>query len=275
MKGTSYLLYLDGSAQSMNAAKFAWSLAGTNNASVAALHVVDSVSVWKNLAFDEPGFVGSGVYLEAREQILGVMHSIANAIALAYTSLADGLELNSQMLIDEGDVISEITKRSIDHDLIIMGYRGNSSQERNFIEQLAKKCACPILLVARKIDKLSTLKVFFASGNLLVLDAAKVSIFAESLKLPLELYLQTAKRRQNENSKISASIPSCKHIVQCELEEFLEQDASSLILLSLFPLRQEVFNCSEEGELAQDSLSPAKLYSARDRSLDCTPRLAS
>lgn len=253
MKGTSYLLYLDSSAQSMNAAQFAWSLAKRNNASLVAQQVVDSNSIWRFLCFDEAGFVGSGIYLEAREQISSVMHSIAGTLALAYTSQAEGLKISSQTFIDEGSSVAEIARRSYDHDLIIMGYKGNSTTERDFVERLSEACSCPILLVSGKNQQRSKLKVFFTSDTLLVSSIAALSIFAESLRLSLELHLQAIKKKMSLNADlINSRIHPYKRIKTCSIKDLLSEDSSSsLILIAKTALRAELINCLNEEEQAE------------------------
>ncbi|HMX46016.1 MAG TPA: universal stress protein, partial [Candidatus Obscuribacter sp.] len=102
MNGPSYLLTIDGSAESRSAAYFAWELARQTEARVAAQHVVDTRAIWQFLSYDLPGFIGSGVYLDAKERITEVMKSVAESLMLAYTSQVSELSDNHETYIDEG-----------------------------------------------------------------------------------------------------------------------------------------------------------------------------
>ncbi|MBP9811500.1 universal stress protein, partial [bacterium] len=77
MKTRSYLLAIDGSQASRSAAQFAWDLAKQTSSKVVAQHVVDTAEIWRFLAYDLAGFIGSGLYMDARERITEVMYSIA------------------------------------------------------------------------------------------------------------------------------------------------------------------------------------------------------
>lgn len=147
MKNQSYLVVLDSSAQSRACAAFAWNLAAETGARVVGHHVVDTPAVWRFLSFDKTGFVGSGVFMEARERIIAVLHSIADALVLSYESLAEGRGVTAETVIDEGDTVTEISQRSKEHDLIICGARSETTDQPQFVERLAQVCYCPILVI--------------------------------------------------------------------------------------------------------------------------------
>ena len=127
MNGTSYLLAIDGSEESRNAANFTWELASQSGARVTAQHVVDTQAAWRFLSHDRAGFVGSGVYMEAREKITDALYAIAESIMLSYTCQIDSRALEYETYIDSGDPATEITRRAQQHDLVVMGLHDGRS----------------------------------------------------------------------------------------------------------------------------------------------------
>lgn len=159
MNGTSYLLALDGSAESRTAAYFAWELAAQTGARVVAQHVIDTAAAWQFLSYDRPGFIGSGIYMEAREQIGSALRSIAEDLMLSYYSQVQGRSIESETFIDEGDPACEIVRRAADHDIVIIGHRSGPKRERLF-ETLVKSCPCPVLVVGGSAMQWSKVQMF-------------------------------------------------------------------------------------------------------------------
>lgn len=98
MKTTSYLIVLDGSAESLAAAHTAWSLAAETGARVDAQYVVDTDAIWRFLSFERPGLVGSGVFIEARDKITAVMTSLAETVMLSFRTQMEGRSVDFETL---------------------------------------------------------------------------------------------------------------------------------------------------------------------------------
>lgn len=162
MTGTSYLLAIDGSEESRSAAYFTWELANQSGSRVVAQHVVDTAAIWRFLSHDRAGFIGSGIFMDAREQIIEIMHSVADSLMLSYDSQIDGQALNFENVIDEGEPAAEIARRAKDHDLVILGYRGGKTATRraSMFEKLAEVCPCPILVVRNTSKTWSSMQMF-------------------------------------------------------------------------------------------------------------------
>lgn len=198
MKGTSYLLTLDGSSESRSAASFAWDLANRTGARVVAQYVVDSAAMWRFLSFDQAGFVGSGVFMEAREKMIDALHSIAEALLLSYAYQAEGQGIEPVTCIDEGDPVTEIANRAKDHDLIIFGYTQHSSRQPRFLEPLIEVSPCPILVVRNATMPWSKLQIFATSDiadDINITDLCGIGLM---LGLSVEVYLD------NETIKLGA-----------------------------------------------------------------------
>jgi len=191
MTSQSYLLPLDGSKESQTAAYFAWELASCTGSSITAQHVVDTPAVWRFLAHDLAGFVGSGLYLDARERIIETMRSVAEALMLSYSSQIDGQSLESEQIIDEGDPATEIARRAHNHDLVILGYheKRRAARSLHLFQKLGASCPCPILIVRNTTKSWSKMQIL-ASGTMA--DSKSIAQMYQRgtmLAVPIEVYL--------------------------------------------------------------------------------------
>src|SRR6185369_7253796 len=81
MFNNSVLLAIDGSLESICAAKAAWRLAEkTKDGSVTAQYVLDGPAVWKFLGFDRRGFIGSGPYVAGYLNVCNSMRLVGDAL---------------------------------------------------------------------------------------------------------------------------------------------------------------------------------------------------
>lgn len=198
MKNLSYLLLLERSSESRIAASFAWKLASLTGATVVAQHVVDSAAVWRFLSFETAGFVGSGVFMEARERMIRVLHTVADALVLSYETLAVGNGFQSETYIDEGDPVTETARRAKEHDLVVFGHKPNSDAHTRMLEQLMEVCPCPILVVRNAVQPWSKLQIF---ANCDMPDStrnANLYPIGSKLGLPVEVYLDEKMRIVDE-----------------------------------------------------------------------------
>jgi nucleotide-binding universal stress UspA family protein len=201
MKNVSYLLLLDRSSESRIAASFAWTLASLTGASVVAQHVVDSAAVWRFLSFETAGFVGSGIFMEAREQIIKALHTIADALVLSYEALAEGNGFQAETHIDEGDLVTETARRAKEHDLVVFGYKQNSDTHTRMLEQLVEVCPCPIIVVKNAVKRWSKLQIF-ANGDMPdSTRSANLYPIGSKLGMPVEVYLDEKMRIVDEALK--------------------------------------------------------------------------
>jgi len=159
MNKPSFLLCLDGSNQSQMAAELAFDMANKADAQITAQHVVDTITTWHLLRNEEPGFIGSGLYVESFEILKKALLGIAYKLMEKYDSVAESRKIDSISVIDEGDPVDQICRRSLKHDLVVVGHRShskaNSGQTRlhnlryNIAEGLADKCSKPLLIVQK------------------------------------------------------------------------------------------------------------------------------
>lgn len=189
MNGTPYLLAIDGSAESRSAAYFAWELARRSGARVVAQHVVDTQAVWRFLSYDRAGFIGSGLYMDAREQITAAMYSIADALMVSYGSQIEGQSIEFENCLDEGDPATEIARRARNHDMVIVGHNGRDSSPIGYgmFERLTDLCTCPVLVVGAGFKQWSKMQVFINSDISHKSDISGICDLGAALGLPTEI----------------------------------------------------------------------------------------
>ncbi|MDX2108349.1 MAG: universal stress protein [Candidatus Melainabacteria bacterium] len=157
MSQPSFLLCLNGSIQSQRAAQLAFEMANKSNAQITAQHVVDTSTTWDFLRNDEPGFIGSGVYVETFELLKKAQWGIACKLLEKYEAVVETKNIVSTSVIDEGAPVEQICKRANEHDLVIVGHRHylnnvNPKERWHYVhytiaEGLANQCPKPLLVV--------------------------------------------------------------------------------------------------------------------------------
>ncbi len=195
MKHPSYLLALDGTTESMTAAYFAWDLAKKTGARVVAQHVVNARDIWHFLRPKSAGFIGSGPYVAAFEQIANGLREIAEALMLSYRAQVETQGIDFATYIDEGDLVAEICKRAKDHDLLIIGHRmlapSTSKRDNDYslCEELADICPCPMLMVSGRHKNWTTMRVRVANADTNISSVDSLNNFVKSLGLNLKIEL--------------------------------------------------------------------------------------
>lgn len=193
MNGTSYLVSIDGSEESRSASFLAWELAKQTGARIVAQHVIDTAAVWRLLSYDRAGFIGSGVYMEAREKINSALYAIAESLMLSYTSQIEGQSLEFETCIDEGDPATEIARRAKDHDMVIVTHRrGARADESNrLFEKLSATCCCPVLVIGNSQKRWSKMRIFVSAEMIEAKSIAALYRLAGMLGLPAEIYIDS------------------------------------------------------------------------------------
>jgi nucleotide-binding universal stress UspA family protein len=258
MKTRSYLLAIDGSQASRSAAHFAWALARQNDSRVVAQHVVDTSEIWRFLSCDLAGFIGSGLYMDARERITEIMYSIAEALMLSYGSQAEGQSLDFENYIDEGEPASEIARRALDHDLVILGFhnRRSNRRQKSLFEELAKGCPCPVLVVRDVVKHWSKMQIFVSRDMVGANTIDSICQVGESFGLPLEILLDSRDNALTDGecariaSAHGASAFGVNTIRPANFKEVIDSSADDVLLV----VSADALNS------AHDGLAKARLY---------------
>jgi nucleotide-binding universal stress UspA family protein len=197
MHKLSILLGLTGSEQSKYAAEVAWSIAARNNGRVTATHVVDTRMAWELLRNDRPGFVGSGVYIEAFEQFSASLNKIGEAVINKFETVAAGQSVPTKTVLEEGSPVRRICARAVDHDLVVIGHqprdpRSKEAEHCNFVryaiaEGLAHDCPRPLLVVQDKYYRWNSMTILLSVDHLNFSFVAACRKMAKMLNLDVKL----------------------------------------------------------------------------------------
>lgn len=258
MKTRSYLLAIDGSQASRSAAHFAWALARQDDARVVAQHVVDTSEIWSFLSYDLAGFIGSGLYMDARERITEIMYSIAEALMVSYGSQAEGQSLEFEHYIDEGEPAAEIARRALDHDLVILGFhaRRSNHRQKSLFEELAKSCPCPVLVVRDVVKQWSKMQVFVSRDMAGLNTIDGICQMGEAFGLPLEILLDSRDNALTESDRARISLThgastfGVNTIRSANFKELIDTSDEDVLLV----VSAEALNS------AQDGLAKARMY---------------
>ncbi len=214
MRTLSFLVALSASEQSRNAAELCWLLAERANAKVLAQHVIDTQAAWEIFGNDRPGFIGSGPYVAAHEQLLGLLRSLGKDLISVYDVYASGHPIESQSVMDEGNPVREICRRAADSDLVIIGHRPSMFEEPederrlemrfSLAESLAHECPCPLLVTQEPCKPWSDMRIISSMDHLNEMYIRACYKLASSLSLKAELaVLATGTHEQEKGDFIS------------------------------------------------------------------------
>ena len=122
------ILYLtQGTPLAKVAAELAISLARGLEASITAQFVVDPQLIFELEGFSGRGLCGSGVFIEAEQQIIVPLVNLGESLLMSFTALAEGQDVSVRQFIDIGDSAREIAQRAADSDVVILaGTHANS-----------------------------------------------------------------------------------------------------------------------------------------------------
>ena len=242
------LLAFDGSSQSYEAATICWHWAERGLVNLTAQHVVNTRGLWQFLDFHTPGLTGSGPFIAAQTAISKELRILAETLATAYNAKAQGAGVESECFIDEGSAREEILKRSMDNDLIVVGYRVPSfdmddedgcSFERfmppSLAEALSIYCQRPLLVVQDKVPQWSRIDLQVDAQTVdpeIVRWAARLADF---LKLDLEIHgyvigdgpLEDVTDFDEITTELRAELPMLK-IINRKIRYWRETEAGSV-----------------------------------------------
>jgi len=209
MNAKKILLAFDGSTQSLNAAQLCWELAAKHPIRLTAQHVVNTVGLWQLLNFELPGLTGSGPYIAAHEAMGKELRAIGETLVAIYETKANDHGFPDQCVLDEGDAISEVMRRSKVHDMVVIGHHPYKPQENgetagqggalprylthfSMAETLSKIIDKPLLVIQRQCRPWRRIKLVLCGNQAIdesFLSAADLAAFF-GLPLVVSTYFQ-------------------------------------------------------------------------------------
>lgn len=171
----SILYGLSGSQASKQAAELAWKIAEASKGKVDADHVVDSRAVWELLRNDKPGFIGSGLYVDAYEELSKHLRVIAEKLSVKYEALTADRAFAGEIFVEEGNPIELISKRAKDYDLVVVGHQPREIQKpsdrQHYVrfavaEGLAHECPTALLVLQDSVERWDSLTVLVSVDHI-------------------------------------------------------------------------------------------------------------
>jgi len=206
MNTKKILLAFDGSMQSLNAAELCWELAAKYPIRLTAQHVVNTVGLWQLLNFELPGLTGSGPYIAAHQAMGQELRSIGETLVTIYETKAKTHGIADQCVLDEGDAISEVLRRSAANDLVVIGHHANGGTNKNngtksgeegqlprylthcsMAEALARVIQKPLLVVQTVCHPWKSVKLVLNSNQPVESSFRAAAELAAFFNLPLEV----------------------------------------------------------------------------------------
>ncbi len=175
MSQFSILYGLSGSEASKQAAELAWKVAELSCGRVDAHHVIDSRAVWELLRNDKPGFIGSGPYVAAYDELTKQLRSIADKLCQKYEACTEEKAIAGQIFIEEGNPIELISKKSKNYDLVVVGHQPRDAMgtgaRRHYVrfavaEGLAHECPTALLVLQGEVEEWKSLTVLVSVDHL-------------------------------------------------------------------------------------------------------------
>lgn len=175
MSQFSILYGLSGSEASKQAAELAWKVAELSCGRVDAHHVIDSRAVWELLRNDKPGFIGSGPYVAAYDELTKQLRSIADKLCQKYEACTEEKAIAGQIFIEEGNPIELISKKSKNYDLVVVGHQSRDAMgtgaRRHYVrfavaEGLAHECPTALLVLQGEVEEWKSLTVLVSVDHL-------------------------------------------------------------------------------------------------------------
>src|ERR1700735_1344319 len=121
MSTESYLVALDGSKDALNAGEVVWKLAKARGATLTALTVMDTQSIWDVLGQGQAGLIGSGPYIAAFETVRSSLKSISDALLMAFETRSLGHGIETKLISEEGNLAERVLHHTQDYDLTVLG----------------------------------------------------------------------------------------------------------------------------------------------------------
>lgn len=196
MSQKTFLLCIDGSKQSLDAAEAAWSLAESIKARVVCQTVVDTQAIWNFVGRETAGLIGSGPYMAAHEAVKTALLGVGEALLSAYDARALAHTVDSECLLIEGCLTDEIAKNSKNYSLVVMGHRSKHERlqhskrdiDYGISGQVMEFCEVPLLLVGERVHPCKSVRLIISPDSFTQLSLDWLLELTAALKTPGEIY---------------------------------------------------------------------------------------
>lgn len=189
-------LVIDGTSETALALQTALILAAASPKILNAFALIDGNKLLKSTGFSGPGgLAGSGVFMQAYEQMLAAMIELSESLMESLTARTDEekVNLNAQVLV--GTPVEILTEKLSANTVLVMG-----ANQSNFdlAKAVSAKVQCPILMVASSPERVP--QVTLMTGR----NTAELNEVIEIIRhCPVEFSLMGAYDQQKLEERIT------------------------------------------------------------------------
>lgn len=141
----SILYFIEGSSLSKTAGEVSIELARKLRSDLIAQFVIDPRRIFSLEGYKgAPGLCGSGVFIEAEQNIIQALKGLGDSLMHAFAAIAEGHDVSLCRFVDVGPIMHEIANRTKTCRLVVLA---DSEENQRLARELGELVGCPILMV--------------------------------------------------------------------------------------------------------------------------------
>jgi nucleotide-binding universal stress UspA family protein len=199
------LVGIDGSEHARTATRYALWLAEKLHAVVAALHVVDIVSIEGSFFHDISGSLGFEPYLDFSSKMRGVLQERGKALLDAFAEQAAQRNVQAETVLGMGIVANEIVERARTADLVVIGRRGLNERFSTGLlggtaESVTRRCPKPVFISPAEFRDVTKPLLAYDGSARAASVMQQAAEFCATLRLPVTVL--TVNRDEEQGRRI-------------------------------------------------------------------------
>jgi nucleotide-binding universal stress UspA family protein len=155
------LVGIDGSEHSRAAEDYGIWLAAKLGATITGMHVVDIVAIEGSFFHDISGSLGFEPYLDFTSKMREALQARGRSLLENFSARCDAAKLRSETVLQIGIVPTELSERSRECDLVVIGHHGvnhkfPTGMLGGVAESLTRQCTKPVLVTPQKFKPIES-----------------------------------------------------------------------------------------------------------------------
>jgi nucleotide-binding universal stress UspA family protein len=224
------LVGVDGSEHARTATAYALWLAERLGACVAALHVVDIVSIEGSFFHDISGSLGFEPYLDFSSKMRGVLQERGKALLDGFAAEAATRGVTADTTLGMGIVANEIVERARTADLVVIGRRGVNERFSTGLlggtsESVTRKCPKPVFVAPETFRECARPLLAYDGSTRAASVMQQAAEFCATLDLPLTVL--TVHRDEEQGRRILGEASSYLQPYSLQVEYELQQTGNA------------------------------------------------
>ena len=199
------LVGIDGSEHARTAVRYALWLTERMHGCVAALHVVDIVSIEGSFFHDISGSLGFEPYLDFSSKMRGVLQERGKALLDSFAEQAAKQSVRADTVLGMGIVANEIVERARTADLVVIGRRGLNERFSTGLlggtaESVTRRCPKPVFIAPLTFRECARPLLAYDGSTRAASVMQQAAEFCATLGLPLTVL--TVNRDEEQGRRV-------------------------------------------------------------------------